>query len=115
MDAEDMARFGELLQAVRERRALDVAELHEAGWLLAEVTRYTAALAEHLRTEVARLPGRFILRDDTGDDPEARLVEVRERLLRMEKVLEAAGLHASRYHTAMGHIGVEVDPGIRPA
>ncbi|MFI6803151.1 hypothetical protein [Streptosporangium canum] len=109
MDPEDLARFGELLQAVGEQRALTVAELYEAGWLLSEMTAAAAALADHARTEVASLPKRVILRDDTGDDPGARLAEATERLTRMSAFLRDAHGHARRYHAAIGHLGVEVD------
>ncbi|MFD8533883.1 hypothetical protein ACFV0L_41390 [Streptosporangium canum] len=110
MDTEDLTRFDELLQAVREQRELTVAELYEAGWLLGEVTRAAAALADHARTEVAALPGRVILRDDTGDDPGARLAEARDRLTWMIGLFQEADEPARRYHAAIGHLGVEVDP-----
>lgn len=110
MDVDDLARFGEVTRAAGERRALDVADLYEAGGLLAEVTRAAAVLANHLRAEAAALPGRYILRDDTGDDPGARLAEIRHRMESVAYLLQQAELHARRSHAAIGHIGVEVDP-----
>ncbi|MFD8534140.1 hypothetical protein ACFV0L_42705 [Streptosporangium canum] len=109
MDTEDLTRFGELLQAVREQRELTVAELYEAGWLLGEVTR-AAALADHARTEAAALPSRVILRDDTGGDPGTRIAEAHDRLTWMIGLLQEADEPARRYHAAIGHLGVEVDP-----
>ncbi|MBG0819076.1 hypothetical protein [Planomonospora sp. ID82291] len=111
MDTEDLARFGELLAATGERRELTVSELYEAGWLLGEVAAYTAALARHLDAELADLPGRVILRDDTGGDPAARITEAREHLARYAELAAAAAEPASRYHSAAGHLAVAVDPG----
>jgi hypothetical protein len=68
MDIDDLERFGEATRAADKRRALDLADLSEAGGLLAEVTR-AAALANHLQAEAAALSGRYILRDDTGGGP----------------------------------------------
>ncbi|SNT60670.1 hypothetical protein SAMN05216276_107846 [Streptosporangium subroseum] len=110
MDADDLARFGEATRAADERRALEMAELYEAAGLLAEVTRAVATLANHLQAEAAALPGRYILRDDTGDDPGARLAEIRRRMEQMVELLQKAELHARRSHAAIGHLGVEIDP-----
>ncbi|MDP9868480.1 MULTISPECIES: hypothetical protein [Streptosporangium] len=110
MDTEDLTRFGTLLQAAAEQRELTVAELYEIGWLLSEMTRAAAALADHARTEVAALPSRGILREDTGEDPGTRLAEARDRLTWMIGLLQEADEPARRYHAAIGHLGVEVDP-----
>lgn len=107
MDAEDLTKFGELLQAARERRALEVTELYETGWLLSKMTRAAAALADHMRTEIQALPSRYVLRDDTGDDPGARLAETHERLARMSKLLQEADGHARCYHVAIGHLDID--------
>ncbi|MGW4423954.1 hypothetical protein [Streptosporangium sp. NPDC004631] len=112
MNAEDLTRFGELLQAVSERRTLDLTELHDAGRLLGEVTLAAAAAASHMRTEVAALPKRYILHDDTGDAPEPRIVEARDRLAQMTSLLQQVGTQARRYHGTIGHIGMQVDPEI---
>jgi hypothetical protein len=52
------------------------------------VTRAAAALADHMWTEAAVLPGRYILRDDTGDDPGARLAEIQHRMEQMADLLQ---------------------------
>ncbi|GAA1018505.1 hypothetical protein Aple_081360 [Acrocarpospora pleiomorpha] len=91
MDTEDLRKFGELLQAVRERRELAVPELYEAGWLLGEMTRYTAALADHMRAQVEELPGRYILRADDDRAPEDHTEDARYHLAAMASELGQAG------------------------
>lgn len=77
----------------RERAHADaVAELYDAGGALREIT-CAAALADHLRTGITALPGRVIPRDDTGDDPGARLGKARERLTRMANLPEETERH----------------------
>jgi hypothetical protein len=77
VDAEDLVRFGEFVQAVHERRELDVTELREAGRLLSEMAQASADMADYVRAEVTALRERNVLHDDTGTDPEARVSEVR--------------------------------------
>ncbi|GGL30078.1 hypothetical protein [Planomonospora parontospora] len=54
----------------------------ETGWLLGEAACRVAALARHLDAELAELPNRVILRDDTGADPADRITEACEHLAR---------------------------------
>ncbi|MER7206773.1 hypothetical protein ABT340_06845 [Streptosporangium sp. NPDC000239] len=119
MDSEDLVRLGELIQAARKRREVDMADLREALRLLGEVTQATATVADHLRTEIAPLRKRCTARgdllcDDTGEDAEPLLAEVRDRLRRIADHLEEAGLHARRSHIRLRRIDVQkrgVDEG----
>ncbi|MEV8631794.1 hypothetical protein AB0395_09070 [Streptosporangium sp. NPDC051023] len=107
MDAEDITRFNELTLVANERDALDVSDLLEVGQLLGEVTRAAAALADHANAEVTTLLDRYILHDDTGEEPQARLAEARHRLTKMASLLQDVSKNADRYYAAMGHIGVQ--------
>ncbi len=107
MTGETLNGFGELVDAAIERRAMEVTALHEAGELLSKVIQAAAIVADHLRAEVAVLPKRHVLSDDTGDDPGARLAEAGERLRRITGLLQDADLHARRSGAALRHINVQ--------
>ncbi|MFI6910004.1 hypothetical protein ACIBKY_52710 [Nonomuraea sp. NPDC050394] len=78
--------------------------------MLSEVARASAYMVGYVRAEAASLCKRNVLHDDTGDDPEARVAEVRHRMELIAELLRKVELHARRSHTALGHIGVRMNP-----
>ncbi|MGW3369735.1 hypothetical protein ACWDOR_43185 [Streptosporangium canum] len=110
MDDEDLTAFGHLVRDAHEQRDLDKASLYEAGWTLSEATRAAGALADHLRAQAETYPSRYILRDDEGQDPRARIQRATEALVRLSALLTEANEQARRYHAEIGHIAVEIDP-----
>lgn len=88
---------------------LEVADLYTLGATLDELTSTLA----HITTECAAHTGRYpqgrILRDDTDThDPTARCAEAADHLHQVSRHLQAANEEARRFHTAIGHIGVQV-------
>jgi hypothetical protein len=106
MDHDDFARFGELVQVACEQGELDLTALREAEQLLSQMASAAVVLADHVVTETSALPKRHVLQDDTGDDPMARLAEIRERL-RVAKLFAEAALHAHRSSAALGRISAQ--------
>lgn len=103
------------LRAVVSDQQQDSDPAHEDfyvwGWALSELTMRTQDAGRVLGRQVAGYGSRRILRDDEdGHDPAARLREAGEHLQEMVAALDRANRAARAYHSAIGHIGVQVDP-----
>lgn len=106
------------LRAVVSRQQQDGDPTHEHfyvwGWALSELTMRTQDAGRVLSRQVSDYGSRRILRDDEdGRDPAARLQEASEHLQEMVAALDRANRAARAYHSAIGHIGVQVDPETR--
>lgn len=115
MSTEDeFDRITDLMRAVVTRQNEDRDPAHEDfyvwGWALSELTARLQDGARVLGRQVAGYGDRRILRDDEDEDPAARLVEAGEHLAALVSALDQANRAARLYHSAVGHIGVQVDP-----
>jgi len=115
MSTEDeFDRITDLMRAVVSRQHEDRDPAHEDfyvwGWALSELTMRLQDGARVLGRQVAGYGDRRILRDDEGADPDARLVEAGEHLAALVSALDQANRAARLYHSAVGHIAVQVDP-----
>lgn len=115
MSTEDeFDRITDLMRAVVTRQHEDRDPAHEDfyvwGWALSELTMRLQDGARVLSRQVAGYADRRILRDDEGEDPAARLLEVREHLTELVSALGRANEAARLYHSTVGHIAVAVDP-----
>ncbi len=101
------------LRGVVERQREDGDPSHEDfyawGWALTEVTAGLEHLCRVLAGQVGRYGDARVLRDDEGAEPVVRLAEARGHLAALESALRAANGAARAYHSAAGHIAVEVD------
>lgn len=120
MSVEDeFDRITDLMRAVVTRQHEDRDPAHEDfyvwGWALSELTARLQDGARVLGRQVAGYGDRRILRDDEeGADPAARLVEAGAHLAALVSALDQANRAARLYHSAVGHIAVEVDPETTP-
>ncbi|MFI6883703.1 hypothetical protein [Streptosporangium canum] len=85
-------------------------DVYRAGWLFTDAARSLTQLVEDLRDEVSTFPGRFVLRDDEGADPAARIATAVAELDALVRAFATAQQHAGLFHSAFSHIAVEVDP-----
>jgi len=112
----DLATATELIHAVaRDARStapeLEAADLYTLGAVLDELTSTLAHIAEHCAAATSNYPDGRILRDDTDThDPAARCAEAADHLHQVNQHLNAANEESRRFHTAIGHIGVQVQP-----
>ncbi len=118
----DLATATELIRAVaREARStapeLEAADLYTLGAVLDELTSTLAHIAEQCAAATGNYPDGRILRDDTDTDtdtdthdPAARCAEAADHLHQVNQHLHAANEEARRFHTAIGHVGVQVQP-----
>jgi len=114
----DLATAAELIRAVaRDARStapeLEVADLSTLGAVLDELTGTLAHIAEQCAAATGNYPDGRILRDDTDTDtdthdPAARCAEAADHLHQVNRHLAAANEEARRFHTAIGHVGVQV-------
>jgi len=104
----------ELIRAVaRDARStaleLEATDLYTLGAVLDELTSTVAHIAAQCAAATGNYPDGRILRDDTDThDPAARCAEAAGYLHQVNQHLNAANEEARRFHTAIGHIGVEV-------
>lgn len=105
-------------RAVLDRQRLDADPTHEDfyawGWALGELTAHAEHASRVLGRQIATYGGRRLLRDDDGADPYERLREASSHLDEMTAALAAANTAARHYHSAVGHIAVEVDTAGAP-
>jgi hypothetical protein len=81
------------------------------GWALSDLTMRLQDAGRVLSRQIAAYGERRVLRDDEeGSDPHARLLEACAHLDEMAAALGSANNSARLYHSAVGHIGVEVNP-----
>src|SRR5215212_8706100 len=115
--AKDLDQLTDELRAVVRRQQADRDPAHEDfyawGWALSEVTATTNDVGRVLAGQVRQYGDRRVLRDDEGGDPDARLDEAAEYLDQMAAALWQANEAARLYHSAVGHIAVEVDPEVQ--
>lgn len=115
VNIENLRAGGELVHAAaREHIDPDVADLYEAGGAYKETIAALAALAEQTIHEMQRLPERVILRADDGKDPGEHRRAAIVHLAEMRRSLDQAHEAANRYHSAVGHLAVEVDLEAEP-
>lgn len=116
--ATELDHLTEALRAVVLRQLGDHDPAHEDfytwGWALSELTMRLDDVGAVLGSQVLAYGERRFLRDDEGDHPAERLGEAARCLGEMRAALVAANAAARRYHSAIGHIAVEVDPEARP-
>lgn len=67
-------------------------------------------IAGHLIYAAEHYGDRYILRDDAGADPQARITEAVAQLQQLRAALAPAIAAGHGYHSAIGHIAVQVDP-----
>jgi hypothetical protein len=116
----DLATATELIHAVaRDAHStapqLEAADLYTLGAVLDELTSTLAHIADQCAAATGNYPDGRILRDDTDTDtdtdthdPAARCAEAADHLHQVSRHLNAANEEARRFHTAIGHIGVQV-------
>lgn len=111
------ARLDQLADDLRgavARQRGDSAPAHEDfstwGWALSELTALLDQAAGMLAQQVAGYGQRQLLRDDEHADPYDRLRTAADHLATFRTHVAAAGAAARNYHSAIGHIAVEVDP-----
>jgi len=112
----DLATAAELIRAVaRDARStapeLEAADLYALGAVLDELTSTLAHISDQCAAATGNYPDGRILRDDTDTDthdPAARCAEAADHLHQVNRHLAAANEEARRFHTAIGHIGVQV-------
>ena len=112
----DLATATELIHAVaRDARStapdLEAADLYTIGAVLDELTSTLAHISDQCAAATGNYPDGRILRDDTDTDthdPAARCAEAADHLHQVSRHLAAANEEARRFHTAIGHIGVQV-------
>jgi len=112
----DLATATELIHAVaRDARStapdLEAADLYALGAVLDELTSTLAHISDQCAAATGNYPDGRILRDDTDTDthdPAARCAEAADHLHQVNRHLAAANEEARRFHTAIGHIGVQV-------
>ncbi len=112
----DLATATELIHAVaRDARStapdLEAADLYALGAVLDELTSTLAHISDQCAAATGNYPDGRILRDDTDTDthdPAARCAEAADHLHQVSRHLAAANEEARRFHTAIGHIGVQV-------
>jgi len=116
----DLATAAELIRAVaRDARStapeLEAADLSTLGAVLDELTSTLAHIADQCAAATGNYPDGRILRDDTATDtaidthdPAARCAEAADHLHQVNQHLAAANEEARRFHTAIGHVGVQV-------
>ena len=110
----DLATAAELIRAVaRDARStapeLEAADLHTLGAVLDELTSTLAHISDQCAAATGNYPDGRILRDDTDThDPTARCAEAADHLHQTSRHLHAANEEARRFHTAIGHVGVQV-------
>lgn len=102
------------LRAAEQQQRQDTEPAHEDfytwGAFLDEATAQLYRVCRALAPQVTRYGDHRILRDDAGADPEQRLATARQQLDTLISTLELANTTARAYHSAIGHIAVEVDP-----
>lgn len=110
----DLDRLSALFSDVVQRQQGDGDPAHEDfyswGWALSDFTARVQDAGRVLAAQVQGYGDRRILRDDEGGDPAARLDEARACLVSMMDALGVANAAARSYHSAIGHVAVEVDP-----
>ncbi len=110
----DLATATELIRAVaRDARStapeLEAADLYTLGAVLDELTSTPAHITDQCAAATGNYPDGRILREDTDThDPAARCAEAADHLHQTSRHLQAANEEARRFHTAIGHIGVQV-------
>ncbi len=88
---------------------LEAADLSTLGAVMDELTSTLAHISDQCAAATGNYPDGRILRDDTDThDPAARCGEAADHLHQTSRHLHAANEEARRFHTAIGHIGVEV-------
>ncbi|MFR9807364.1 hypothetical protein ACL02T_34490 [Pseudonocardia sp. RS010] len=112
MDDRLTAVTDQLTAAVR-RQADDRNPAHEDfytwGWALSDIIRRLDDVAGVLGRQVGRYGDNKILRDDQDADPTERLTEAGAHLQALRSSLSSALRSASDYHSAVGHVAVEVE------
>jgi len=110
----DLATATELIHAVaRDARStapeLEAADLYTLGAVLDELTSTLAHISDQCAAATGNYPNGRTLREDTDThDPAARCAEAADHLHQVSRHLNAANEEARRFHTAIGHIGIEV-------
>lgn len=118
-------RMDERLSAVTDQLAGAVRDQYEDrdpahedfstwGWALTELLDRADQVMSVLERQVGHYGDRRILRDDHGADPTARLAEITACLSATRTALGPARDRVREYHSAVSHIGVEVDPEATP-
>jgi hypothetical protein len=96
----------------RQRDNPSTDTLYAWGYVLSELTARVEDIARVLAKQVSTYGHRRILRDDEGGNPAARLQEAQASLANVATYAEIANEAARAYHSAIGHIAVEVDPEV---
>jgi hypothetical protein len=115
-EALDQASNGLDGAVTRQRHDRDPAheDFYIWGGALSDLTARMQDAGRVLGQQVEGYGQRRILRDDEGGDPMARLAEAGGFLQDMVMALDRANVAARAYHSAIGHIAVEVDPEAQP-
>ena len=111
--AEAGARWWDL--AVRTHRAttahgVDHGDLYGLAGELVATLRVLDELAGVVSRQAERYGEGRVLRDDAGADPAERLVEAASAANHVRAALDAASRAANDYWSAIGHIGLALDP-----
>ncbi|SDL75464.1 hypothetical protein SAMN05421874_128103 [Nonomuraea maritima] len=102
-----------LHQAARDLQDVTVDDLYAAGSHFGETLAALKSLSQQVFEELEMLPQRVILRSDNEADPATHRRAAMVHVASLRSALEEAQEAASRYHNAVGHLGVEVDLNAR--
>src|SRR5919206_1181230 len=83
------------------------------GYVLSQLTALVQDVAGALRRQVVAYGDRRVLRDNEGADPAARLVNAARLLADVADAAGRANSAARLYHSAIGHIALDVDAASR--
>ncbi|WP_433426229.1 hypothetical protein ACQP1V_43045 (plasmid) [Microtetraspora malaysiensis] len=115
MNVDDFKAGAEALhEAARYDQDVTVHDLYQAGSYFTEALHALSSLASQADEQVELLPQQFILHTDDGQPTDEHVRAAIVHLTELRSLLQRAGESASRYHAAVGHLGVAVDPDAKP-
>jgi hypothetical protein len=110
-DIVRLSAAGDLLSKVTGKGPrLSHEDMYRAGAALTEITYQLDEIAREIFEDVKAYPSSYVLRDDQGKDPQKRIEEALDQLTEISVSMQQANRRAKLYHSAVGHIGVEVNP-----
>lgn len=110
-DIARLSEAGDLLSTVTGKGPrLSHEDMYVAGSALTKITYELDEIARAILEDVKLYPSRFVLRDDQGENPRERIEGALGHLAEIASRMGQAHWHAKHFHSAIGHIGVEVNP-----